>query len=69
MSNAAKDALAEFWAAFKNKVTIKICDIDELQEIMGKVFLKMAELEESRDNWREKYTQLKEQEDKHGKPN
>jgi hypothetical protein len=47
------DDLVNFWNKLKES-TVTLKDIDQLEIFLGKIFLKMKELEESRNRWKEK---------------
>lgn len=45
--------LEDFWNELKlRNAKITLLDIDELEKLLGKVFLKIQELKESRDKWK-----------------
>lgn len=45
--------LEDFWNELKlRNAKITLLDIDELEKLLGKVFLKIHELKESRDKWK-----------------
>jgi hypothetical protein len=50
--------LNDFWNEIK-KSTITFKDIEKLQDLLSKIFMRMKELEQSRDKWKEKYFKLK----------
>ena len=47
--------LKDFWNELESKSEVKLKDIEKLKNLLGKVFLKVQELEKSRNNWRDKY--------------
>jgi len=51
--------LKDFWDKLKKSAVVKLNDLEELEKLLSKVFLKMGELEVSRENWKEKYMELK----------
>ena len=51
--------LKEFWDKLKIKAVVKLNDLDELENLLSKVFMSISDLEKSRDKWKEKYTELK----------
>jgi hypothetical protein len=46
--------LEDFWNELNNKSEIKLKDIDTLKELLGKVFIRMKEIELSRNKWKER---------------
>ncbi|HJX49866.1 MAG TPA: hypothetical protein VJ438_00205 [Candidatus Nanoarchaeia archaeon] len=52
--NTQTKELSNFWNEIKNKSEIQFKDIDKLQELLEKVFLKIQELESSRNKWKVK---------------
>lgn len=51
------DDLKIFWTKIKSSpVTLK--DIDELEKILGRLFIKIQDLEKSRNKWKDKYLEL-----------
>jgi len=52
--NTQSKELSNFWNELKDKSVIQFKDIDKLQGLIEKVFLKMQELESSKNKWKEK---------------
>lgn len=51
--------LKEFWDKLKIKAVVKLNDLDELENLLSKLFMSISDLEKSRDKWKEKYFELK----------
>jgi hypothetical protein len=51
--------LKDFWDNLKLKAFVQLKDIDELEKMLGRLFMGIEDLEKSRDKWKEKYIELK----------
>ena len=58
-----ENSLLELWRGIRDKITITITDLDELDRGFTNTFLKIQgqrqRLEESRDMWKKKYMEAK----------
>ncbi len=60
---AYENQVAELWEFMEKSTVVTINDFNKTKEEMGKIMIKIQmqreELEQSRDNWKKKYMELK----------
>jgi hypothetical protein len=61
--NTPTKKLYEFWEEMK-KSKITLSSVEKLQDLLSNVFIKISELEKSRDKWKSKYYTIKNREKK-----
>ena len=53
------DTIDKEWIEFKSKIELKLKDLDEFEDKLFKAIMKFEDTKKSRENWKNKYMELK----------